>query len=189
VKKVSVLAAMTVLFTLATMPAAATESQSETSELVWLYEICVGVLAHDVDSLWSASREESGVDFNAELVFQRPIFHMLSGTVRPNLGLTINDGADTSKVYGGALWELGIKSRGFLNLGIGAAVHDGEIETTRAGKKELGSRVLFRIAIALGYTLNQRHRVSIAFDHISNADLASPNEGLDTIGLRYGYLF
>jgi lipid A 3-O-deacylase len=188
-KKVSVLAGVTVLFTLATMPAAATESQSGRNASAWLYEVCIGVLAHDVDSLWSGSREESGVDLNAELVFQRPSFPMLSGTVRPNLGLSINNRGDTSKVYCGALWELGVKSRGFLNLGIGAAMHDGELETSRAGKKELGSRVLFRIAFELGYTLNQRHRVSFAFDHISNADLASPNEGLDTVGIRYGYLF
>jgi len=27
------------------------------------------------------------------------------------------------------------------------------------------------------------------FDHISNGYLADPNEGLDTFGIRYGYLF
>jgi hypothetical protein len=27
------------------------------------------------------------------------------------------------------------------------------------------------------------------FDHISNAYLASPNEGMDTLGVRYGYQF
>jgi hypothetical protein len=29
----------------------------------------------------------------------------------------------------------------------------------------------------------------VTFDHISNAELASPNEGLDTLGVRYGYRF
>jgi hypothetical protein len=27
------------------------------------------------------------------------------------------------------------------------------------------------------------------FDHVSNAYLASPNEGMDTVGVRYGFQF
>jgi hypothetical protein len=38
-------------------------------------------------------------------------------------------------------------------------------------------------------TIQERHRISILFDHMSNAYLASPNEGMDTIGVRYGFQF
>ena len=156
---------------------------------VWLHEIRTGVLAHDVDGLWSGSRKEGGVDFNVEIIFDRPRFLLLLGTVRPNLGLSVNSRADTSKLYGGLLWELQTRTGVLLDVGLGAAVHDGKLDTRDDDKKSLGSRVLFRIPIEIGYALNNRHRISILFDHVSNGYLANPNEGLDTFGLRYGYKF
>ncbi len=30
---------------------------------------------------------------------------------------------------------------------------------------------------------------AVLFDHISNANLAVPNEGMDSLGIRYGYRF
>jgi hypothetical protein len=63
------------------------------------------------------------------------------------------------------------------------------LESDDSNKKQLGSRVLFRIPIEFGLTLQERHRISILFDHMSNAYLANPNEGMDTIGVRYGFQF
>jgi hypothetical protein len=85
----------------------------------------------------------------------------------------------------GFLFENGI----FVNSGVGLAVHSGQLESDDANKKQLGSRVLFRIPIELGFTIFERHRLSIMFDHMSNAYLANPNEGMDTIGVRYGIQF
>jgi len=62
-------------------------------------------------------------------------------------------------------------------------------ETGDDNKKELGSRVLFRIPVEIGVYFARHHGVSMMFDHVSNAYLADPNEGLDTIGLRYSYRF
>jgi hypothetical protein len=148
----------------------------------------VGVLAHDVDNLWSGHKKENGVDYNAEIVFNAALLDLLSGMVRPNLGVSINNQGATSKVYGGFLWELTIKQF-FFNTGVGVAWHDGELETSDPEKKSLGSRVVFRIPFEAGLTLSGPHRISIMFDHVSNGYLASPNEGLDTLGLRYSYLF
>ena len=153
-----------------------------------LNEIRMGLLAHDADHLWSGSRKESGVDLNAEVIFKKATVDLFNGVLRPNLGISINNRGDTSRIYGGILWELDTPSV-FLNLGIGAALHDGERETKRDNKKALGSRVLFRIPIEIGLTLYGRHRVSVLFEHVSNGYLAHPNEGLDAIGLRYGFLF
>ncbi len=119
----------------------------------WISEIRLGVLGHDVDNLWSHFREESGIDYNAEVIFGRPSTALFSGTLRPNFGIVINDSGDTSKVYGGLLWEHEFQSGIFLNLGLGAAVHDGELETRERDKKELGSRLLFRIPLEIGYRL------------------------------------
>jgi lipid A 3-O-deacylase len=49
--------------------------------------------------------------------------------------------------------------------------------------------VLFRIPIEVGYSITAHHRLMLGFDHVSNAGLASENEGLDTLGVRYGYRF
>jgi hypothetical protein len=188
-KYMSLSMALMLLCMLKPLPAKGGEPVQEKNNSDWLYEVRVGVLAHDVDDLWSGSRKEDGVDINAEIIFGRPSFSILSGTVRPNFGLSINTFGDTSKLYSGLVWEFKMKSGLFLNLGVGAAIHDGELETRREDKKELGSRVLFRIPIEIGHTFRERHRVSIAFDHLSNANLADPNEGLDTLGLLYGYRF
>lgn len=150
-------------------------------------ELRGGVLAHDVDDLWSGFRRESGVDFNAEIIFFRPGLDVLWGKLRPNLGVSINDDGDTSKAYAGALWEL--EGWGFLfDAALGAAIHDGRLDSRRHDRKRLGSRVLFRTGFDIGYGFGP-HRLMVTFDHISNAGLASPNDGLDTLGARYGYRF
>lgn len=152
-------------------------------------EVRIGVLDHDVDGLWSGSSEEEGTDFNAELVFY-PSWSFWGGVVHPNLGITINDSGDTSKLYGGGLWEYSWNNGIFVVIGGGIAIHDGETNDTDNGnKKHLGSPVLFRISFETGFTMAKRHRLSVMFDHISNGYLADPNEGLDTLGIRYGILF
>ena len=152
-----------------------------------LYGIRAGIQAHDV-RLWSRSRQESGVDLNAEFIFGFPNIRLFSGTVRTNLGFSLNTQGDTSKVYSGLLWEYIWETDVFLNLGLGLAAHNGELENSD-NKKELGSRILFRIPIEIGLFLTRHQGISIMFDHVSNAYLADPNEGLDTVGLRYVYRF
>lgn len=154
-----------------------------------LYGFRVGVLAHDVDRLWSRSRKEGGVDANAELVFNRPSLSVWGGRLLPNLGASINSRKDTSRIYAGAIWEILFGPDLFANAGIGLAIHDGDLDSASENNKQLGSRILFRIPFELGICLQERHRISIMFDHISNSYLASPNEGLDTIGVRYGFQF
>jgi hypothetical protein len=153
------------------------------------YGLRLGVLAHDVGGLWSHSRAEGGADVNAEIVFRKPSVSLWEGTLLPNLGLSVNSQGGTSKAYGGMLWEFLLANGLFFNSGVGLAVHNGQLTSDDENKKELGSRVLFRIPIELGFTFQDRHRVSIMFDHVSNGYLANPNEGLDTIGVRYGLQF
>ena len=129
------------------------------------------------------------VDFNAEVGLGYPALAILGGTLRPHFGLSVSDRGDTSRLYLGLYWELRFGSWMFVDLGVGGAVHDGELKTADPDKKSLGSRVLFRIPIEIGVEITESHRLSILFSHISNAFLASPNEGLDSLGLRYGYRF
>jgi hypothetical protein len=155
----------------------------------WVYGLRLGVLAHDVNHLWSRSRKEGGVNWNAELVFGKPGWSIGSGRVLPNIGASINNRGDTSKIYGGCIWEVIFSGGGFFNTGAGLALHDGDLDREDADRKQLGSRMLFRIPFEVGLSWNGRHRLSLMFDHVSNAYLASPNEGLDTLGVRYGFQF
>ena len=65
----------------------------------------------------------------------------------------------------------------------------GDLNPTSPDHKALGSRVLFHIPLEAGIDLDPHYRVSIYFEHVSNAYLTSPNEGLDNLGLRLGYRF
>jgi hypothetical protein len=181
------IAIFTILLIFSASRAISAEENPTRQNYNWLDAIRTGILAHDVP-VWSRSRQEGRVDFNAELILRFPNSRLFSGVVRTNLGFSLNNQGDTSKVYSGLLWEYIWNSGLFLDLGLGLAAHDGDLENSD-DKKELGSRILFRIPIEIGLLLTQHQGISIMFDHVSNAYLADPNEGLDTIGLRYTYRF
>jgi lipid A 3-O-deacylase len=152
-------------------------------------ELKIGALAHDVPDLWSGFRAEpSSVDINVEALFS-PSVAFLGGTIRPALGASINTQGYTSDVYLDARWQLEMNCGVFLGLGVGAAVHDGQLKLKNWDEKALGSRVLFHIPVELGYRLDAHDSLSIYFEHMSNAYTVSPNEGMDRIGIRYGYRF
>lgn len=149
----------------------------------------IGLAAHDVDGLWSGSSRESGPDFRAEVIFNRSLFHLLSAVARPNLGISLNTQGDTSDVHGGFLLQWESAWPIIFSTGLGLALHNGERDSDSADRKSLGSQVLFRIPIEIGYAVDRHHRFVLAFDHMSNAGLASPNQGLDTLGLVYAFQF
>jgi hypothetical protein len=152
-------------------------------------EIKGGILYHDVDGLWSGFRlEDEPIDINVEAILS-PSIPLLWGFVHPALGASINTGGDTSHVYLDARWQTDFASGLFFAIGLGAAVHDGVLGPTEPDRKALGSRVLFHIPAEIGVRLDPHNSLSVYFEHTSNANLADSNEGMDRIGLRYGYRF
>ena len=109
--------------------------------------------------------------------------------MRPAIGASINSGGQTSHAYIDARWQYETPSGIFFGLGVGAAVHDGNLEATDPDRKALGSRVLFHIPLELGYRFDPHNSFSLYFEHTSNAYTQDVNEGLDRIGIRYGYRF
>jgi hypothetical protein len=174
---------------LAALAPAAASADAEGERAPWLEEIRGGVLAHDVDGLWSGEHVEHGFDVNGELVFRRLPLSAGGGLLRPHLGVCWNSRGYTSKVYAGASLRFASDSGVFFEIGLGGAWHDGERETDDSDRKQLGSRLLFRIPIEVGVAFGDRHSLSLLFDHVSNAGLADENEGLDTLGVRYGVRF
>lgn len=163
-------------------------AQEKDDSRSFIHELKGGVLAHDVDGLWSGHSREGGVDINAEVLFT-PSVNVLGGALRPALGASINTGGDTSKLYLYARWEYEFDVGLFFALGLGGAVHNGETRFVRTDRKALGSRVLFHIPIEIGFRIDGHNSLSVYFDHMSNAYLAAENEGMDTLGGRYGYRF
>ena len=189
IRKCALVGVVILIYGMATSSVDAQDSSQKAFASGILYGIRLGLLAHDVGGLWSHARAEGGVDVNAEIVFSKPSLKLWQGVILPNIGVSINSRHDTSKVYGGLLWEFVFDNGFFINSGGGLAVHNGHLDSDDSNKKQLGSRVLFRVPIEFGLTLQERHRISILFDHMSNAYLANPNEGMDTIGVRYGFQF
>lgn len=150
----------------------------------WVEELKVGVLYHDViDRV-----EDELIDINIEAVLT-PSMPALWGVVRPALGASINTGGDTSHLYLDARWQRECPSGLFFSIGLGAAVHDGKLEPTEPDRKALGWRVLFHIPAEIGLRLDAHNSVSLYYEHTSNAYLAEFNEGMDRLGVRYGYRF
>jgi hypothetical protein len=152
-------------------------------------EIRAGVLAHDVPDLWSGFQLESDApDINVELVLA-PSMPFIWGSISPAIGASINTGGDTSHAYIDARWQIEGPSGLFFGLGIGAAIHDGETDPVALDRKALGSRVLFHIPFEIGIRLDAHNSLSAYFEHTSNANIADFNEGMDRLGIRYGYRF
>jgi hypothetical protein len=152
-------------------------------------ELKIGALWHDPGDLWSGFRREpESIDINFEALLT-PSVPFLWGTIRPAVGATINTEGGTSKAYVDARWQIETPSGIFFGLGLGAAIHDGDIDPVDPNKKALGSRVLFHIPLEIGWRFDQHNSISAYFEHMSNGYTQRYNEGLDVIGARYGYKF
>lgn len=55
--------------------------------------------------------------------------------------------------------------------------------------KDLGGNLQFRTLIGFGYHVSQTSRISIAFDHLSNAGIEDVNPGREAIYIRYARSF
>ena len=149
-------------------------------------EIKLGALYHDTPGLWAGtSVERAAADANLEVLFA-PWSQAFGGYLRPALGATINFNGDTSRVYADLRWEIEAPSGVFFALGMGAAVHNGNTDLSDPDHKALGFPVLFHPSAEIGYRWDGVNSISIFADHISNGFTQRFNEGMDTVGIRYG---
>ena len=155
---------------------------------LYISEIKLGVLAHDMPGLWSFYRYERGLDLNGEVAFGHGL-RVLGGAIRPVLGGSWSTSGQTSRAYADLRWQWESPSNIFFGIGLGIAVHNGVLGPTDIHRKALGARELFHIPIELGYRFDGHNSISIYFEHMSNGYTASSNEGLDALGIRYGYKF
>ena len=169
-------------------------SASAAAQTKLIDEFKIGGLAHDV-TLGSRHVERGG-DVNLEILFTPPDILRAIGSPRPHIGADINTSGNTSDGYFGLTWGImliqslfGADGGVFANGSLGGAIHDGFIDTAPAGRKRLGSRILFRESAELGYQLTPNTSVSAIVDHISNANLGNRHAGITSAGARLGLKF
>lgn len=73
----------------------------------------------------------------------------------------------------------------YLGAGIGLSYTNSKTFMDR----QLGSRWNFEDRLELGALFYQKHRVSVSFNHYSNANLAPINHGVDVYVINYAYTF
>jgi lipid A 3-O-deacylase len=157
-------------------------------------EFKIGVLGHDVGFL--GHNIEHGPDINVEMLFTSPDLLAIIGSPRPHLGADINTAGETSDGYGGLTWGISVIQNLFrpgdyifAEGSLGLAYQDGFIDSAPAGRKRLGSPVLFRESAEIGYQVTPMISISAILDHISNANLGRHNAGITSAGGRVGVKF
>ena len=145
------------------------------------------MLAYDVP-LVGAGHYEDGVSLNAEVAFS-PSLALFGGAIRPVLGGTFTTNQRTSWAYLDARWEWA-GPLFFFGIGVGPSIHTGDsLYYSYPGNKGLGSRVLFHVPLEVGLQVTPDNRISVYYEHASNAFLAYPNPGMDNVGLRLAHRF
>jgi hypothetical protein len=180
----------------AVRPAAVAAPQARdlaASSRIWpdfgISELRFGVVHHDTGVF--GRTKEGGVDITLGVRFlplRGDIWELLRNP-RPFIDANINTEGNTHALDFGLNWDWDFWSRSFFSWAMGGAAHTGKTSTSRLDRKELGSHVLFYLAAELGYRLSPRTSLSLRLDHMSNASIADNNEGLDTVGVVYGYHF
>lgn len=150
-------------------------------------EIRGGVMAHD-QGIFS-SHKESGVDINGEILLNNWGWLGKKIELRPHFGATFNTDGNTSFGYFGLTATAPVGRFLFAEASFGGAVHSGNLEENQIGHKDLGCRLLFRESLGFGARLDEHSSIMATADHISNANFCDKNEGLETVGVRYGYRF
>jgi lipid A 3-O-deacylase len=176
------------------VPQQAAAQQAQNYVPNYISELKIGGLAHDVTFL--GRHVESGADVNLEVLFKSPDVLAVIGSPRPHIGADINTSGNTSDGYFGLTWGISLiqslfqpADSVFLNGSLGGAVQDGYVDNAPAGRKRLGSPVLFRESAELGYQFTPTVSISALLDHISNANLGRHNAGITSAGARLGFKF
>lgn len=151
-------------------------------------EVRFGIVKNDIGTGFKGKVEKSP-NINFEYLFTSWTTGIGSYifSPRPHLGASINTRGGTHQFYAGLTWRINLGSF-FIEPSFGGEIHTAHLKSSSATKKALGSRLLFREAIAVGYQFTEKHSLSIMLDHASNAGIAKPNSGITTLGIRYGYV-
>jgi lipid A 3-O-deacylase len=153
-----------------------------------LVQARLGAYAHD-----PFKNEKGSVDIGAELVFARLPIATAPGwewlVPRPTVGIMANTAGKTSYGYVASTWTIDITRWFFIEPVVGAAIHDGELDTRDPERNSMGCRVLWHVGGNVGVRLTDNWSVLASWRHISNSNLCHRNNGVDGFGAQVGYRF
>lgn len=153
-------------------------------------EVFAGVLAHDVHLPLDLSGREDGLEL--EIGYRSKGIDGLAFIGRPSFYLrgALAASGGTDFVSAGLSWRLG-SGRVYARPELGLAVQTGRMPVFDANgtRTDLGSRLVFEPALALGYRIAPRLSVEAALVHRSHAGLfnSRQNPGMDSVGLRLNF--
>jgi lipid A 3-O-deacylase len=162
----------------------------------WIDEVRLGVYQHDSGII--GNHKEEGADLALEGLSRPVTLLSLIGTPRFVFGGVWNTAGQTDQIYLGIDKQLDFLHGAFTSNDaffvegtIGGVWHSGkhDVEGTplEARWKSHGGSFLFRPGLALGYRFNERWSIAASLNHISNAGLASSNEGSNDLGVLLGW--
>lgn len=82
-------------------------------------------------------------------------------------------------------WWMGASQRFYVEAGVGPTVFN----HTSFANKHYSTAFQFGDHIGMGYLLDKHSRIGVRFSHYSNADIKTPNPGLEVIQATYSYQF
>lgn len=150
-------------------------------------EVRLAVQAHNPEFM--SSDEEGGANIGAEALIASPDWLDWAFSPRPTAGFSLNTQGDTSAAYAGVTWDFDISEPVFVSLFFGGGVHNGELDSNKPDKRNLGCRALFRESLEIGWRLGNGDAVALAVDHMSNAGLCDENDGVENLGVKYHLKF
>ena len=118
--------------------------------------------------------DDTAVQFGLEYRFASRYWNL-----RPVVGINVSTD-ESIYGYGGVYWDIDLWQSGFFfspNL-VAGFYEDGD-------GLNLGGTVAIRTGVEVSYDVGNRHRVGVAFNHISNAGIYDRNPGAETILFNY----
>jgi lipid A 3-O-deacylase len=163
----------------------------------------VGLLVHSVPaSDIKNSDKESGLDLQAQVNFTAPGFFKYALSPQPYLIATLNTNGDTSYAGFGFQWDFRFLDKWHFDPAVGYVIHNGYTNEpyTRADPRYqayidshllLGSKDLFRLALAVSREFGDNVEGQLSFEHLSHGYIIGDgrNQGLDNAGLRLIYKY
>lgn len=107
------------------------------------------------------------------------------GAPRIDAGGTFNSQGYENQVHLAASWRSYLfGSPLFLEGTFGGGLHDGHLLDAQKPARNMGCRINFYESLSFGVTFWTGWSLALSYEHMSNADLCPPNEGLSNMGFR-----
>lgn len=166
-------------------------------------EVHVGVMAHNVCVInCDNADKEDGPNVEFQVSFDSPSFLSWAASPQPYIMASVNTAGETSFGGAGLEWRWNFAEGWALEPGFGLVIHDGETDNPFPnGSPEaeefndehvlLGSDTLFRTSLGLTRQLAGPWEAQLFYEHLSHGQILATgrNQGLDEVGVRFGYRF